>query len=87
MTAPRQSAQTKFVLVHGAFYVNIRLMRGDRISGRKKLLIFAPMMSLPVLFPVALVLGYYTYRTLASPIRVTGSFGELDAELGRRLKP
>ena len=62
-------------------------MRGDRMSGRKKLLFFALMVSLPVLFPVALVLGYYTYQKLASPIRVTGTFGELDAELGWRLKP
>ncbi len=48
------------VLVHGAFYVNIRSMRGDRMSGRKKLLFFVLMLSLPVLFPVALLLGYYT---------------------------
>ena len=87
MTAPRQSTLTRAVLVHGAFYVNIRSMRGDRMSGRKKLLFFVLMVSLPVLFPVALLLGYYTYQKLASPIRVIGSFGELDAELGLCLKP
>lgn len=57
------------------------------MSRGRKLLFVIIMLAIPVTLPLATVLGYYAYKKLTSPMNVTGSYGQIDGQLGWRLKP
>jgi lysophospholipase L1-like esterase len=45
------------------------------------------MLAIPLALPPAGVIGYYAYKKLTAPSNVVGSYGEIDGELGWKLKP
>ena len=57
------------------------------MSRGRKFLFYVIMLAITVMLPIAAVLGYYSYRKLTVPAQVSGSYGEIDGELGWKLKP
>lgn len=57
------------------------------MSRGRKFLFYVIMLAITVMLPIAAVLGYYSYRKLTAPAQVSGPYGEIDGELGWKLKP
>ncbi len=53
----------------------------------RKLLFYIVMLAIPVTLPPAGIMGYYAYRKLTVPANSVGSYGEVDGQLGWKLKP
>ncbi|MGH6952534.1 MAG: SGNH/GDSL hydrolase family protein [Alphaproteobacteria bacterium] len=64
------------------------LARAARLAGpRRSALLWAATALIVLATPAALALGYYAVRKLSFPYEFCGAYGELDGELGWRLKP